>query len=355
VFLCIGAAALVVLGTSSAAASSFAPPTANETRRQRIDALVVDSRIEDRAAIEDALRVRMVDRPVSHSAAARAPRKGELFGYLEIERADAERASLRLLLSDGRAYAREIEAPANARAREIAATIANLVVGIEEGAIAPTAEHVALPPALRPAPVKPPSKPRTSRPRPPAGPQWGLVASGAAILAVGPPAPQGFAAGAGELRGEVRWPRGLTAGLGLRIAGNRARDYGLVRIRLAPGVGYAYRRGAFELHVLGAITVEPWLALQDGSVADSADRRPTHVLLGGALRLEPVGRIRLANERSLRIGPFVELAGSAVPSRDGGVARVRVRDEAGMLDDLFRAGGFEIAVGLVLGPWIPIR
>lgn len=299
--------------------------------------------------------MRLVDRPVTQSAAARAPRKGELFGYVEIERGDAERASMRLLLSDGRAYSRDIEAPPTARSREIAATIANLIVGIEEGAIAPTAEHVALPKALRPV-APPPERPaaRPVPPRAPARPEWGLVVGGAAILAIGPPAPQGFAAGGGELRGEVRWPRGLTAGLGLRIAGHRARDYGLVRIRVAPGLGYAYRRGAFELHVLGAITIEPWLATQSGSVADAADRRPVSALLGGAVRLEPVGRIRLAHGRSLRIGPFVELAGSAIPSRDGGVARVRVRDEAGALDDLFRAGGFEIAAGLVLGPWIPM-
>jgi len=178
--------------------------------------------------------VRLTDRPISDSAHARAPRAGELFAYLEIESATAERASVRLLLSDGRAYVRAIDAPESTRAREIAATIANLLAGIEEGAIAPTQEHVPLPSALRP--VAPPPKkvapppPRTAKPRP----EWGLVLGGAAILAAGPPSPQGLAAGAGELRGEARWPRGPTLGLAVRLAGLRAHGYGLLRVRVAP-------------------------------------------------------------------------------------------------------------------------
>ena len=261
---------------------------------------------------------------------------------------------MRLLLSDGRAYVRVIEAPASSRAREIAATIANLLVGIEDGAIAPTQEHVPLPKALRP--VAPPPKPKP-KPRPrPSGParEWGIAATGAAIVGVGPPEPQGFAAGAGELRGEHRWRRGATVGLGLRVAGHRTSGYGLVRIRIAPGVGYAWRSGAFELHTIAMLTVEPWVLVQGGNVPD-VERRPVSALLGGAVRVEPVGRVHLRRGKSVRIGPFVEFAGSAIPSRGGGIARVRSRNEMGGLDDLFRAGGFEIAIGLLIGPWLPAR
>jgi hypothetical protein len=84
------------------------------------------------------------------------------------------------------------------------------------------------------------------------------------------------------------------------------------------------------------------------------DRRPVSALLGGALRLEPVGRVPMSRGRSVRIGPFVEVAGSAIPTSSGGVARLRTRGEDGELHDLFRAGGLEIAVGLVVGPWVPV-
>jgi hypothetical protein len=346
------AAAFVVFATTTAAASSFTPPAADTTPRVHIDAIVVDARIAAHGPLEDALRVRLTDRPVSDSTHARAPKKGELFAYLEIENATPERASVRLLLSDGRAYIRAIDAPESTRAREIAATIANLLAGIEEGAIAPTQEHVALPAALRPvAPPPEPAKPLPPRPLPPR-PEWGLVLGGAASFAAGAPPPQGLAAAGGELRAEARWPRGPTLGVALRFAGLRAKGYGLVRIRVAPSFGWAWRRGNFELHSIAMITVEPWALLHD---AAAVDRRPVSALLGGAVRLEPVGRVPLARGKSLRIGPFVEVAGSAIPSRTGGVARLRRRDDAGELEDLFRAGGLEIAAGLVIGPWIPVR
>jgi hypothetical protein len=346
------AAVLVVVMTSEAAASSFEPPTVERTARVHIDAIVVDARIRDHVALEDALRVRLTDRPVSDSAHARAPAEDELFGYLEVESATAERASVRLLLSDGRAYARVIEAPESTRMRETAATIANLLAGIEEGAIAPTQEHVPLPAALRPvAVVRKPPPPRRSPPSPPRI-EWGLVVGGAAVVAVGPPSPQGFAAAGGELRGEARWPRGPTVGLALRAAGNHADGYGLLRVRVAPSFGWAWRSSAFELHTIAMITVEPWALLQQGDVP--VDRRPVSALLGGALRLEPVGRVPMSRGRSVRIGPFVEVAGSAIPTSSGGVARLRTREEDGELHDLFRAGGLEIAVGLVVGPWVPV-
>lgn len=348
------AAALVVVVTSEAAASSFEPPAVERTAREHVDAIVVDARIADHDALEDALRVRLTDRPVSDSAHARAPAKGELFGYLEIESATAERASVRLLLSDGRAYARVIEAPSSARAREIAATIANLLAGIEEGAIAPTQEHVPIPEALRPVAVAPKTQPpKRVTPTPPPRVEWGIAVAGAAIVGAGPPEPQGFAAGGGELRGEARWRRGPTLGLAVRASGNRSHGYGLLRVRIAPTFGWAWRAGAFELHTIAMLTVEPWMLLPGGDVPD--EDGPTSALLGGALRFEPTGRIALARDRSLRIGPFVEIAGSAIPSASGGVARLRRRDDAGELHDLFRAGGLEIAVGLVIGPWVPAR
>jgi hypothetical protein len=352
ILLTISAAAFAVLATPEAAASSFGPPAAVE-RRPRIDAIVVDARLADRPAIEDALRVRLIDRPVSDSASARSPRKGEIFGYVQVDGATPERASMRLLLSDGRAYVREIEAPASSRAREIAASVANLVAGIEDGAIAPTEEGVPLPAALEPVarPVPKPSAPPKVVPVPRT--EWGLAISSANVIALGPPPPIGYAAGGGELRGEGRWRRGPTIGVSLRFAGHARAGFGLLRIRVAPSLGWAWRRGRFELHTLALFTVEPFVLMQGGRLPDDAQRRPAHVLLGSALRLEPTGRVPLKSGRSLRIGVFAELAGSAIPASSGGVARLRRRNDAGELEDLFRAGGLELGAGLLIGPWIP--
>jgi hypothetical protein len=78
------------------------------------------------------------------------------------------------------------------------------------------------------------------------------------------------------------------------------------------------------------------------------------VALGGVLRVAPAWRHATRRGRSLRLAPFVELAGSALPTDDGGVARLRAQDDAGV-HDLFRVGGLELAVGLELGLWMPRR
>lgn len=74
----------------------------------------------------------------------------------------------------------------------------------------------------------------------------------------------------------------------------------------------------------------------------------------GRRALAPAWRRVGPRGRAFRLAPFVELAGSAIPARNGGVARLRVQDTSGTRE-LFRVGGLELALGLELGLWLPRR
>src|SRR5687767_5121703 len=87
----------VVLGSApplTAPAAEPAAARANDVRH--VDALVIDAGMSERAAFEDALRLRIGERPISDSLHARNPRTGELFAYLEVDMRDP--ASLRVRL-----------------------------------------------------------------------------------------------------------------------------------------------------------------------------------------------------------------------------------------------------------------
>ncbi|HWB75325.1 MAG TPA: hypothetical protein VG755_10220 [Nannocystaceae bacterium] len=343
----------LVAGPSGAAGATTAPRVHNESPKAKahVDAVVIAPEITDRAALEDALRLRIGDRPISDAAHARNPREGELFAYVEVT-AKGEQLVVRLVLSDARAYVRTIESAADLRAREIAATVANLVAGIEEDDLPPDERDVPLPPVLEPAPPKPPPKPLAPKPLPRPRYELGIAVGGDATLAIGPPAPQGFAAAGGHARVDLRLRSGALVGVALRGAGDRNRGYGLTRIRLAIEGGYAWRRGAFELATTIGATVEPWVVTRGGHVPDVADRKPAHAALGGLVRVAPAWRRVGRRGRAFRLAPFVELAGSAIPAKNGGVARLREQAASGA-HDLFRVGGLELTLGLELGAWIP--
>lgn len=346
---------LVLHGAPAAAPTSAAPPVQQPVaQRHRIDALVIASDVPDRAALEDALRLRVGDRPISDALHARNPREGELFAYVEVKPKDAQSLVVRLVLSDARAYVRTLESPADLRAREIAATVANLVAGIEEDDLPPDERDVALPPVLELAPPEPPPQPIAPPPLPPARFDLGIVAGADAGLALGPPPPQGFAAAGAHARLDVRARNGALVAVALRGLGNRRFGYGLTRIRLAIEGGYAWRRGAFELMTTAGLTLEPWLVTRGGKLPDVAERKPVHVALGGLVRIAPAWRRVGPRGRAFRLAPFVELAGSAIPARNGGVARLRAQDTTGTRE-LFRVGGLELALGLELGVWLPRR
>lgn len=343
---------IVLLAIAAPAATPAVDrPPGVEASSRPIDALVIDASIGDLVALEAAIRLRLADTPVTRSDRARQPRAGELFAYLEVEPQAGERSTLRLTLGDARAWVRTIESPASDRTREIATTVGNLLAGIELDSIAPDLLDVPLPMPLQrstAAVVRPPvaSKPRPAPPRL----AWGLGGDAVVVLGLGPPPPAGVAAGGFALRSAVRWRRGALVVAGLRAGMRHRDDFTITRLRLDVGGGYAWHRGAFALHTTAAITAEPWFVTSSGAVPDGG-RRPVSALVGAAVRIAPGWRVAVGR-RHLGLMPFVELAGSAVPGRGGGVARVRT----GTADDpvdVFRAGGLELAAGLSVVVWTP--
>jgi hypothetical protein len=149
----------------------------------------------------------------------------------------------------------------------------------------------------------------------------------------------------------LRSPIGAVLALGLRATGRAHAGEGLARVRIQLGGGYDYRRGRFELLVVGGPTIEPWVV---------AGLRPTGLgtaqlspLLGVAASVAPGVRLQLGERTALRIAGTIELAGSALSS--GGVARlVRQRDD-GSRAEVFTLGGLELAVGIELGLWFRLR
>lgn len=344
-------AVLVIALLTSPATPAGKAAGASEQRHGRIDAIVLDVGIADREAIAEALRARVGARAVGSSDKARRPRADERFAYLEVTQSDTS-VTIRVLLSDGRAYNRSIDAVGTARAREIASIVGNLVAGIEEDVVAADEESVPVPERLQPAPARP--QPPAPVVRAPAAlPRWTISAAGLAIVGVGPPAPMGLAGAGARVGFAHRWARGLTLGASVRAAGMPRRDHALTRVRIAGEIGHLLRRGRFELTTTFAVTVEPWFVTRGGALA-SGTRRPASALLGGAIRVAPGVALPLPRGAALRIAPFVELAGSAIPSASGGVARVR-EDLVDGTRDLFRVGGLELSAGLELGVWLPAR
>lgn len=318
--------------------------------RGRINGIVLDAQMPQLDEVERGLLLRIDGRGIVRSDRARPPRTGELFAYIELGHIESEAAELALILSDGRAYRRRILAPAAERPRELATSIANLVAAIEEDSVTPDALDVPLPEPLRTAPAPTSAPP----PLPPSVPrrEWGLSMRGDVIAAVGAPSPQGLAAGGASMIATMRWRVGPTLGVGLRGAGLQRNGWGLARVRVDVTGGWNRRSGAFELALAAGLSVEPWLIVRNGAALSLADTRRKAPLIGGVLRVAPRWSRLLAYERALVIGPVLELAGSAMPTRDGGVVRVRERVGT-QTRDVFRLGGFEIIAGLELGLWMP--
>lgn len=343
-------AALSLMQVSAPAAVADGDDT-SPAGKTAIDALILDASTADLVQLEAALGLRLAEIRVSRSDRARKPRPAELFAYLEVHPTSGDRVELRLTLGDARAWVRPIDAPPADRTREIATTVANLIAGIEVDAIAPDLRDVPLPAPLQPTvttttttaiPALPPS--------PPPRFEWGLAIEGGVLVAVGPPPPAGLAGGSIAVRSGIRWRNGALLTIAARGAFDRARDYGMTRLRLDVGGGHAWHRSSFALHTTVTATLEPWFVTQGGAVG-RGDPRPVGLLAGGELRVAPMWR-RQVGARALVIGPFVTAAGSGLVTGDGGVARLRATEGAQAFD-LFRAGGLELGAGLTIGLWSP--
>ncbi|MCY1058117.1 hypothetical protein [Nannocystis sp. SCPEA4] len=336
-------------------------PAADEPQEFR--AARVDISGFDEAAVLAALRLRLPRLPIERHG---GPAPGESpHLYLQLSRPADDRGALRIITSDGRAYERSFPVEIGQEVRVAASTATNLIFAVEQGAVAPDEEDVAIPPPAaaepEPEPAPPvaapppiqaePTGPKGQAPKDsPDAPRWelGLALHGAAVLGVGRKVYGGPFAGAGGGIGlEVRSPRGFAAALEARAIGQAEAGVGLGRLRIAVAAGYALRRGAFELPILVGLAIEPWWVTRAGERApllagDDVVAQPP--LLGGFLRLSPGYRLQPRRNLGLRVGPRLEVGGGFVVDEHEGPRVVALADAIGV--PRFRVGGLELSLGL---------
>jgi hypothetical protein len=288
---------------------------------------------------------------------------GELRVYIEVRRADAVHVDLTLILADGRAYLRRVDADAEAPARPIAGALANLIAGIEDDSVAPDREDAPVPEALVATPAPPPTKPEP-KPTPPQKPQpapvqptedpprWQLgptLRLGATLgLARLDPGFHGLGPGGGL---DIRSPRGLLLALDLQHLTRPLGATSLGRTRVAIGVGYALRRGSFELPLALLLGVEPWRLRDDhGTVRLESMEGPPEPLLGLGLRLSPGVSARIARSARIRVGLRLDLWASGQPAK-GGLRPPELHIPDGPRVGL---GSAELHLGLEIGLWFSV-
>ncbi len=285
-----------------------------------------------------------------------------LRAFLELTHTDSA-VRMSLILADGRAYERSIEIDADAPVRPTAGALANLVAAIEDDTAVPDRKNVPLPPALvrEPAPPQPVPKdipkpapvvlaPQTVPPGPLA-PRWQLGPTLRIAGAFGLTAPPGLRGVGPGLGLDARAPSGLLLALDLQWLTRAVDRYHLQRVRVALGVGYALRRGGFELPVALLVGVEPWWLAGRGQRVPlrAPNAGPPAPLIGLGLRLTPgySAQIGQAGAR-LRVGARLELwsSGQASP----GLPRPELR----LPGATAHLGGVELQLGLEVGLWLPV-
>jgi hypothetical protein len=352
----------------AATAPAATAPAATAPRLERVR-LAADPSLQP--LLLDALGLRMAPVPVVPHDTATAAGEG-LEVYVHVPAPTDERYRVEIIVSDGRAYAREIAAPAAMAGRILGGELALLLRGIEEGTLVPDREDAVIPDEQavedagrveedvapeRPAPAPAPTAARTASPRPAPRLQLGLFAGSGGSLGVAPGTDVAASAVAsGELGLELRWPSGGAMSADVRMGGRRPTPFSVIRTRIAVGGGYVLRRGRLELPLRLWLGVEPWGVRTRGrSTAvmpiDGAARRVP--LLGVAVRAEPGVRVPWPARPllALRVGPYVELAGSAVWSNGVGVPRLMAADNG---DVIARLGGLELGLGLCVQLWLDV-
>jgi hypothetical protein len=355
-----------VLALATAPAPAEAPArAAPRAKGQPVRAVLLRPPAQiDATTLLEALQLRSPQRTLAVPPWPDAP--ADRFGLYAVATVglQGDAVAVTLVLSDGRAYYRTLEASPDDAPRLAASTIANLLAAIEEDELPPDEEDVPLPPEQEPAPEPTPPEPKATPPKPapkatpqprPPEPRFlelEAIAAGTAGVALGPPSPGGFAGGGGLLGLELRWPTGALVSLTGRSHWHRPEPLTVGRTRISLGGGYAWRRGRFELRTVLALDVEPWGVRRDGRrepvLYPDGQRRDRGLQLGGHLRLSPSWRVPLGSALALRVGPRVELAGGAL-AQAAGVARLLVADAAGQPSMVARVGGLELSAGLELG------
>jgi hypothetical protein len=364
----IAAVVLALFGGPSVGVAATSPAAIEE--HEIIDPVIVEYRRGAVSDVVDALRLRLPARSFGSEGDPR-PVTPERLGYVRLL-PEAEGVRLELILWDGRAFYRMLPADPAETPREAATTLVNLLAGIEAGRLAPDETGVALPepePELEPesqlenepsTDLEPMPEVEDERVEPTSTAvprlELGVALAPSLLFGLGPPSAPGLAAGGAAATLDLRWRSGGLLSFGVRGIGRGQHGYGLGRLRVSAGGGVALRRGAFELLATASFDVEPWFVRgPDGVESLEPEDGPSTraaVLLGGHLRLVPAYRRTLGDRgTSLRIGPRLDVAGGTTTAGDGGIARIRTREEDGTVRDVFRVGALELAVGLELGLW----
>jgi hypothetical protein len=367
--------ALILACALAPASDVDAPSPTTSTTPVGLDVVIVRAPEPTASALRDALRVRLPDAevlPFADESFARV--SGRPFVYLEVTIDDAPDGATRLLfvLSDGRAYLRDVRPEPDQPARSVAATIANTLGAIEEERFLPDRTAVDVPrpeppaepmPAREQAPpapvtsstdIEPPASPATpERARAPRA-HVGVGASVVGSFGLAPATPAARFPVGGGLDAAVRLPIGVTVEAGLRGLTRAHSGYRMLRLRGHVAAGFTWARQRLELGATIGPTIEGW-ALRDadgrvGTRGPEGGRR--QVLLGAAAAI--VAGVLLPPWPSaraiVRVSARAELAVSALPS--GSAARVL--HVAPPMSTIFTAGGVETMLGLDVRVWLPV-
>lgn len=346
---------LLLMAPQSAEVEATGPVAETPAPARQISTIHLDVRGLDPDVLSDSLAVRIGDVSVQpRSEDALAP--DAVYVGVRQSQWDAHVFELSLITADGRAYDRRVDVQRVDPARTLALTIVGLLGAIEDDAIKPDRQDATLPddPPADPSPPAYVFVDARPAPNPPAPPPIEVGVRGAGLVGVSLGAAGAPVTAGGQLSTELRLPRGATVGFDVRGLGWRNVGYALQRLRVGAGAGYTWRGDAFELGAMGLLTVEPWRVTPlDGSeplLRADGSRARTTPLLGAAIRIAP--GFRWSDEHvALRVGPTLELTGSASYDGQWGIPSIARRDPN---EVLFQPGGAEIFGGLDLTVWIPV-
>ena len=321
----------------------------------RVDGLAAASLAEAIALRDPELETRFADDPELVT-----PSDGTYAYVLVHPRSEVHDAwDITVILSDGRAFFRYVQAEPDATDRVVSTTLVNLLAAASAGSVAADARRE-MPRLSRDDPPDdpsddppddPPDDPAVETPTP--SPEIGVGVRGVVAAGFGPPRDvDALIGGGGGLTVGLRLPVGAMFAAEARAVSRRSAALQLTRVRVALAGGYAWRRAGFELIALGFVHAEPWFVTDRGKRRDVTTADPnavfSSVLIGGGLAIAPGFRIPVGTRSSARIGLRLEAGGSSMTR--GGVGRVTVEGDGG-LEPAFRLGGFELAAGVDLSWW----